>query len=227
MDARFGMEWTAAELEEASSIIARLSKAYDSGAGDGNNGDNRTRHDRIVTELQAWFPRRTMRQVIDLYVDLVVEMVKAAAQPQHCGGAIHPTFDLVNDNFGMPPEAAMNFGVGMNCGGGGGMVFGGAPMEETVEQAPPAPVVANGNEDEEDPGRQHAAPDTGRFWTRYEHRLFLKGLRVYGRGDWKNISKYFVTAKTPMEVSIHAQKYFHCMESAALKQHYNINNFGL
>ncbi|KAF0901648.1 hypothetical protein E2562_003600 [Oryza meyeriana var. granulata] len=228
MDSRFGVEWTAAEVEEARSIVARLSNGYyDAGAG--NNDD--TRHDRIVRELQAWFPWRTMRQVIDLYVDLVVETVQAAAQPQEDGGAgavVHPTFDLVN-NFGMPTEAAMNnVDVGMNYGGLS-MVFGGA-MEETVEQAPQPPVVNGGNDDEEvnqGPGRQHAAPNTGRFWTTDEHRLFLRGLRVYGRGDWKNISKYFVTTRTPVQVSSHAQKYFRRLESAASKQRYSINDVGL
>ncbi|XP_015693466.2 uncharacterized protein LOC107304324 [Oryza brachyantha] len=187
MDPMLGMDqcqWTPAELEAARSIVARLNNGYyDVGSGNGNGNGNGTRHDRIVNELQAWFPWRNVRQVIDLYVDLVVEMSSQAgggpAQDGGAGAVVNPSFDLVNDNFGMPPElaamnvdASMNFGgasmnygdAGMNYGGtemnygdagmnlgGAGMVFGGVPMEETVEQTP-APVQAqvfNGNYGEE------------------------------------------------------------------------------
>ncbi|XP_052158610.1 transcription factor DIVARICATA-like [Oryza glaberrima] len=125
--------------EESSALVA--------GAG---NGD--TRHDRIVRELQAWFPWRTMDQLIGLYIELM-------------GG-----------------------------------------------------------------GRHRAAPTntTRRFWTTEEHRQFLRGLRVYGRGEWKSISMNFVRSKTPVQVSSHAQKYFRRVESAAAdKQCYSINDVGL
>ncbi|XP_028236242.1 transcription factor DIVARICATA-like isoform X2 [Glycine soja] len=45
-------------------------------------------------------------------------------------------------------------------------------------------------------------------WTKEEHRQFLTGLKKYGKGDWRNISRNFVITRTPTQVASHAQKYF-------------------
>lgn len=44
------------------------------------------------------------------------------------------------------------------------------------------------------------------YWKK--HRQFLLGLKKYGKGDWRNISRNFVTTRTPTQVASHAQKYF-------------------
>ncbi|GLJ43493.1 hypothetical protein SUGI_0904300 [Cryptomeria japonica] len=45
-------------------------------------------------------------------------------------------------------------------------------------------------------------------WSEEEHRVFLMGLRAVGKGEWRAISKNFVTSRTPTQVASHAQKYF-------------------
>lgn len=39
-------------------------------------------------------------------------------------------------------------------------------------------------------------------------RLFLIGLKRYGKGDWRSISRNVVITRTPTQVASHAQKYF-------------------
>lgn len=45
-------------------------------------------------------------------------------------------------------------------------------------------------------------------WSEDEHRRFLSGLEKLGKGDWRGISRNFVTTRTPTQVASHAQKYF-------------------
>eukprot|EP00889_Picochlorum_renovo_P004395 jgi/Picre1/31425/NNA_006777.t1 len=40
------------------------------------------------------------------------------------------------------------------------------------------------------------------------HLAFLKGLQVFGKGQWKQISRYYVPTRTPTQVASHAQKHF-------------------
>ncbi|XP_043702746.1 transcription factor DIVARICATA-like [Telopea speciosissima] len=57
-------------------------------------------------------------------------------------------------------------------------------------------------------GRPDQERKKGVPWTEDEHRLFLLGLKKYGKGDWRNISRNFVVSRTPTQVASHAQKYF-------------------
>ncbi|CAJ2643822.1 unnamed protein product [Trifolium pratense] len=48
----------------------------------------------------------------------------------------------------------------------------------------------------------------GMPWTEEEHHMFLRGLEKLGKGNWRGISRDFVTTRTPTQVASHAQKHF-------------------
>lgn len=45
-------------------------------------------------------------------------------------------------------------------------------------------------------------------WSEDEHKRFLEGLRVCGKGKWRAIADNFVKTRTRIQVASHAQKYF-------------------
>lgn len=67
MDPRFNVDWSANEIEMVRSLIAC-------------HGASNSTNDDIVDELQAMFPGKDKRQVTDLYVELVVEMINSGAE---------------------------------------------------------------------------------------------------------------------------------------------------
>ncbi|KAE8705769.1 Aldehyde oxidase 2 [Hibiscus syriacus] len=48
----------------------------------------------------------------------------------------------------------------------------------------------------------------GTPWTLQEHKLFLYGLRKYGKGDWRSISRNVVNTRSSSQVASHAQKFY-------------------
>ncbi|KAK9170371.1 hypothetical protein Syun_002511 [Stephania yunnanensis] len=69
------------------------------------------------------------------------------------------------------------------------------------------------------PERKRGVP-----WTEEEHRRFLIGLKEYGRGDWRTISRMAVVSRTPTQVASHAQKYFLRMNSLKERKRSSIHD---
>ncbi|KAL3634798.1 hypothetical protein CASFOL_021852 [Castilleja foliolosa] len=73
---------------------------------------------------------------------------------------------------------------------------------------------SNDNSDHTEKKKTLRGINRGIPWTEEEHRRFLDGLEIYGRGDWKNIAKFSVKTKSNSQVASHAQKYFKRLNSA-------------
>ncbi|KAI4976962.1 hypothetical protein ZWY2020_050569 [Hordeum vulgare] len=225
MNQRVNQEWNPSEVEGARSIIDFLNNYYNN---DGTNHDKNKKH-AIVANLQGRFPRKTMQQVTSLYDDLVVEMnILKCPEKEYDGtnsfhGVNYTVDGLMNKNFGLQEEVDME---GMD------LLFG-HPLETmpTMEIQEQVSIVEENKVELENKMCIHqpviAAHAKG-YWTTEEHRLFLRGLHVCGRGKWKDISKYFVTSRTPAQISSHAQKYFMKLQKEGSGiQRYSINNVEL
>ncbi|XP_010229928.1 uncharacterized protein LOC104582232 [Brachypodium distachyon] len=255
MDPKLHQEWTSFEVQEARSLIARLSiNMIDSYDADEKNKV----HNHIVDALHGLFPWKTNEQVTDFYVTLYAEMhMMQGQEDSHAGGGgMHTACALpnhVNGSFGVPEEESgcANGAQGVCAMGdlaansvfmvpeeegeenvdGNVLVFG-SPCEETNIMPTEASLTVEEQEVEvlennfsSDQQVTAPKPVVGP-WGKEEQRLFVLGLRAFGRGDWKNISKYFVTTRTPVQVSSHAQKFFRRLKNRALSntQRHSIND---
>ncbi|KAF8723702.1 hypothetical protein HU200_021665 [Digitaria exilis] len=201
MDPRFNGEWSVSEIGTVKSLIGRHN----------NNkyaSDLNKKHTDIMDEIHAMFPLKEKRQVTNLYLELMVEMTHMMQRGnQH----VAASSNHMDKNFEMPEENATM--GNMEVLGGSLMEDMGGMRKDGFPQRQPTPR----KEKQQSP----------RFWTKQEHRNFLYGLRAYGRGNWKNISKDFVPSKTPIQISSHAQKYYKRLENPNKKQRYSINDVGL
>ncbi|XP_076946906.1 uncharacterized protein LOC143618682 [Bidens hawaiensis] len=59
-------------------------------------------------------------------------------------------------------------------------------------------------------------------WSVEEHKRFLDGLKKYGKGDWRSISRMSVITRTATQVASHAQKFF--LRQTLPKEENNNNN---
>ncbi|CAN6195548.1 unnamed protein product [Urochloa humidicola] len=185
-------EWSASEIMVMKSFIA--------GRNTTNNNTD------VVEELHARFPGKEKRQVTNLYVNLLVEMIESSNQH------VAARRSHMIDNIAMSEEDSAMDNLDM---------LHGCLMEETGAIGPA----------EEAPRRKSAPrkerPHNKGFWSMEEHRQFLLGLLVYGPGKWKSISTDFVKTRTPVQVSSHAQKYFSKQQNTSRRQRYGINDVSL
>uniref|UniRef100_A0ACD6AAV6 Uncharacterized protein n=1 Tax=Avena sativa TaxID=4498 RepID=A0ACD6AAV6_AVESA len=208
MDPAVNQEWTSSEVEEARSLIARFNSnkiIYD------NNDDKNKKHNDIVDALHAFFPSKTMKQVTDLYINLVLEMhmMQQREEIHVTGGSTHNVYTIINlakNKFGELEESGAS-GPHIVCTMDDLLnkykfkvqekettmdatisAFG-CPLEHTriMEMEEAMPMVENNNmevlENNIDNANQVGAPRSRKLWTIEEHRQFLCGLNVYGRGD--------------------------------------------
>ncbi|CAO2206748.1 unnamed protein product [Urochloa humidicola] len=206
MDPMFSGEWSAYEIMTAKSVI--ISYNPDNNYVDETN----KKHNAIVNDILACFPWKERSKVVQLYIKLVVTLVQEIQSGNQSMVAIN---NLLNTNFEIqmenPPMDSMDMLLSNQTY---------KTMEASmrmIEEVPQQQVIIS---------HQEGQNNTG-IWTNAEQRQFLCGLRVHGRGKWKEISRDFVTTRTPAQVSSHAQKYFRRKECTSKKQRYSINDVSL
>ncbi|KAK9069113.1 hypothetical protein SSX86_013229 [Deinandra increscens subsp. villosa] len=129
-------------------------------------------------------PGKTVADVIQQYKELEddVSSIEAGFYPKYGSNNNTCSFTLEQGNYhGIDPRKSLPYSGGRTRSS--------------------LPDISSGRPVEHE--RKKGVP-----WTEEEHKLFLLGLKKYGKGDWRNISRNYVVTRTPTQVASHAQKYF-------------------
>ncbi|KAL6880382.1 hypothetical protein ACP4OV_011947 [Aristida adscensionis] len=101
------------------------------------------------------------------------------------------------------------------------------PVETNLNQ-PSEELLDNTASDQEDIQKPlFGSTKKQRGWTAQEHSQFLRGVKHYGRGQWKAISEEYVPSRTPRQIASHAQKFFIRMknnEMEVIRRRFSIND---
>ncbi|KAJ4911524.1 Duplicated homeodomain-like superfamily protein [Raphanus sativus] len=140
------------------------------------------------SKIAALIPGKTVYDVIKRYKKLLddVSDIEAGLVPDPRYGYDASSETTCDYFFGLENSS---------CGYGYDYVVGGKRSTPAMTDGFRAPIPEK--------ERKKGVP-----WTEEEHRRFLMGLKKYGKGDWRNIARNFVTTRTPTQVASHAQKYF-------------------
>ena len=190
-------EWSSSEVEGARSVIISLNNnkiIY------GDNDDKNKKHNDIVDALHTLFPSKTLQQVTNLYIDIVVEMHMMQSKEENnvtTGSTYNvcAAHDLVNGKFGVPEEeggasATHNVYTVGHLGNNNfevhveatrmddkGLVYG-CTLEDmrTMETQNMLPIVEKNEMDLLENNISHdqpvIAPQQRIYWTIEEHRSF-------------------------------------------------------
>ncbi|XP_021719501.1 uncharacterized protein LOC110687197 [Chenopodium quinoa] len=64
----------------------------------------------------------------------------------------------------------------------------------------------------------------GAQWSDDEHRLFIIGVEIYGKGDWRSISRSVVLTRSSTQVASHAQKFYNKKKCPKVTKRSSIHN---
>lgn len=222
------VSWGGMDIHSPASYISRSDWVYaDINSKNGNwtveenkmfeNGlavydkDSPDRWEKIVKLI----PGKSLEQVKIHYSYLQQDVSSIEAGLIPIPGYTTTPYNTYNSNTTSPPftlDWVNSRGANAVAGGGGGRFqynpakhhhSSSSSITTTTTTSTNGVVKRHGGRACSDHERKKGVP-----WTEEEHRLFLLGLKKYGKGDWRNISRNYVISRTPTQVASHAQKYF-------------------
>ncbi|GJN35279.1 hypothetical protein PR202_gb24032 [Eleusine coracana subsp. coracana] len=160
--------------------------------------------ERALARVDADAPDRWERIAAIMPGKTVADVVNHYKHLENPTGLIGAGVSPVPQNSSPPPSSG--FTLNWNCNDGGGVLGGAAE-------------VGRNNTTNKVKERWNDI-----LWTEEEQGLFLLGLDKYGRGDWTNISRNFVTSRTPTEVASYAHNYFSRLQNCLSRLQYSLNS---